>query len=901
MTGADIREAFLRYFEGQGHTRVPSGSLVPAGDPTLLFANAGMVQFKDVFLGLEQRPYVRATTAQKCMRVSGKHNDLDSVGPSPWHHTFFEMLGNFSFGDYFKRDAVRFALELVTGTLRIPRDRLVFTVFEADDDAAAAWAALGVPADRVVRMGERTNFWMMGDVGPCGPTSELHYDRGPEACTCRRPDCGVALDNGCARWVEIWNLVFMEFNQAPDGSRTRLPKPGVDTGMGLERIASVLQGAPTNYDTDLFLPILDGLQTRILGHTAAQRAAHTIAYRVLADHGRAMTFLVADGVTPGNEGRNYVLRMIIRRAMRFARRMLTADPGRRRPGTPEPLLPQIADEVIALLGGAYPELVAQRSYIHQVLAAEEARFERTLDDGLARLDALIAATRAGGGAVLAGADVFRLYDTYGFPIDLTRDVAREHGMEVDEGGFRAEMDRQRERSRGALAFKFEAPDRTVYAELRDAGIETVFTGYGPLEADGRVLAVIAGGARVHAADAGRDVEVVCDRTPFYAEAGGQVGDTGTIRGPAGTVTVDDTQRPVPGLWVHRGRVTAGRIETGDLVRLAVDGARRSDVARNHTATHLLHKALREILGEHARQAGSLVAPDRLRFDFTHVAALTPDDLTRIEDRVNAQILAALPVATAVMPYRDAVESGAMALFGEKYGDEVRVVSIDAYSRELCGGTHVGDTSDIGLFLVTSEGSVGAGTRRLEAVTGREALDRLRDAQAKLRDAAAELRVPPESLPERIRQLDQRRRAVQQRAERARAREAAPDLEEAVRSARDVDGIAVVGVTVPGADQASLRALGDRVKGRLPAGVIVAAGRANGRVEIVVMATQGAVARGAAASKIMQALNRRLGTRGGGRPELAQGGGGDPERLDEAIDALPEIVRAVLADTARERR
>ncbi|HYM68211.1 MAG TPA: alanine--tRNA ligase [bacterium] len=901
-TGAEVREIFLRYFEGQGHTRVRSASLVPAGDPTLLFTNAGMVQFKDVFLGLEQRPYLRATTVQKCMRVSGKHNDLESVGPSPRHHTFFEMLGNFSFGDYFKRDAVRFAWELATGTFGIPRDRLVLTVFQDDDEAADAWAAVGVPRDRVLRMGEKTNFWMMGDVGPCGPTSELHYDWGPDACTCGRPDCSVALDNDCGRWLEVWNLVFMQFNQAPDGARTPLPKPGVDTGMGLERILSVLQHAPTNYDTDLFLPILDGIQTRILGHNAAQRAAHTVAYRVLADHGRAMTFLVADGVVPGNEGRSYVLRMIMRRAMRFARRMIAEDPGLvRASDRAQALLPRVADEVIAVMGDAYPEVVQQRSYIHDVLGAEEARFERTLDAGLERLDALIAETRARGGSSLPGVEVFRLYDTYGFPPDLTRDVAREHGMELDEAEFSSEMERQRERSRGALAFKFDAPDRTAYGELRDAGTETEFVGYDTLEAEGRVLALLAGGRRVSAVDAGQDVEIVCDRTPFYAEAGGQVGDTGELRGPSGAVEVRDTQRPVPGVCVHHGRVTAGLLREGDRVRLAVESARRGDIARNHTATHLLHKALREILGEHARQAGSLVAPDRLRFDFVHMAALTPDELTRVEDRVNAQILGALPVETAVMPYREAVDAGAMALFGEKYGDEVRVVSVDAYSRELCGGTHVRVTSEIGLFLVTNEGSVGAGARRLEAVTGRGASERLHTAQTKLREAAAELRVAPEALPERVKQLEQRRRAVERGAERARVGAAVPDLDALVRSARDVDGIAVVGVTVAGADQAALRALGDRVKPRLPAGVIVAAGGANGRIELVVMATPGAVERGAAASKVMQALNRRLGTRGGGRPELAQGGGGDPERLAEALDALPEIVREVIAGAAGGRR
>jgi len=893
-TSADeVRETFLRYFEAQQHTRVPSASLVPAGDPTLLFTNAGMVQFKDVFLGVDQRPYRRATTAQKCMRVSGKHNDLENVGPSPRHHTFFEMLGNFSFGDYFKREAIRFAWELVTGPFGIAPDRLVFTVLADDDEAADAWTALGVPAARVLRMGDATNFWMMGDVGPCGPTSELHYDRGPEACTCHRPDCSVRLDNGCGRWLEIWNLVFMQYNQAPTGERTPLPRPGVDTGMGLERIASVLQDVPTNYDTDLFLPILDGLQHEILGESDAERAAHSIAYRVLADHGRAMTFLVSDGVLPGNEGRGYVLRMVMRRALRYARQM-RGDAAARAPLTAAPLLPRVADLVIRRMARAYPELERQRGHIHEVLAAEEGRFERTLDAGLERLDALIGETRARGLRALPGAEVFRLYDTYGFPPDLTRDVAREHGLELDDAGFDDEMARQRERSRGAVAFRFDAPDRSLYAELRDEAGETVFVGYDALEADARVVALIAGGRRVDAVEQGQDVDVVVDRTPCYAESGGQVGDTGEMRAPGGAVAVTDTQRPVPGLWVHRGRVTHGGMRVGDAVHLTVDAARRSDIRRNHTATHLLHRALQEVLGEHARQAGSLVAPDRLRFDFVHPAAVAPSELARIEDRVNEEIVAAHPVTTTVMRYDDAVASGATALFGEKYGDEVRVVTVDDYSRELCGGTHVRTTSEIELFLLTGEGSVGSGIRRIEAATGRGAVERLHDAEVKLREAAAELRVPPDALPARVQQLTERRRAAERAAARARVGAAVPDLDALAGAARDVDGIAVLGATIAGATQGSLRAFGDRLKSKFPAGVIVAAGGADGRVEIVVMATPGAVSRGAAASKVMQALNRRLGTRGGGRPELAQGGGGDPARLPEVMDALPDIVREVLA-------
>jgi alanyl-tRNA synthetase len=891
VTSAELRETFLKFFEARGHTRVPSASLIPSGDPTLLFVNAGMVPFKDVFLGLETRPYRRATSAQKCMRVSGKHNDLDNVGPSPRHHTFFEMLGNFSFGDYFKREAIAFAWEFMTKTLRLAPDRLILTILAGDDEAAAGWAALGVPPARVLAMSEKTNFWMMGDVGPCGPTSELHYDRGPAACTCGRPDCGVALDNDCGRWVEAWNLVFMQYNQAPDGTRTPLPRPGVDTGMGFERIVSVVQQAPTNYDTDLFLPLFDRIQV-LLRHTMKDRESHMVTYRRLADHGRAMTFLTADGVVPGNEGRAYVLRMIVRRAVRFARQA----------GARGPVLGALADAVTGLMGGAYPELTAQRAFVQNVLEAEEKRFEQTLEAGLARLDDVIADVKRSGRRAIPGADVFRLYDTYGFPPDLTRDVAREHGLEIDEAGFAEEMDRQKERSRATGREFFEAghlAGRAQYAEIRAAAGPTAFLGYDALEADGRVVALLIDGRRVSEAKQGDAVEIVVDRTPFYGQAGGQVGDTGAITGAAGAMDVEDTVRPVGDLVVHRGRVRSGVLREGDPVHLAVDAPRRRDIMRNHTATHLLHAALRQVLGEHARQAGSLVAPDRLRFDFAHMRALTAEERARIETAVNDWILDAVPVTTETLPYREAVASGATALFGEKYGDEVRVVSIDGYSRELCGGTHVRTTGDIGLFTITSESSVGAGIRRIEAVTGRAAVARVREAEAALREAADALRVAPEDVPARVRALAERVQTLERQGTKGGAAAqggsaaAGPDIDAIMRGATDVDGITVVGVAVPDADQSALRALGDRVRGRLDSGVLVAASTGNGRMEVVVMATPGAVARGAEARRVMQVLNRRLGTRGGGRPELAQGGGGDPARLPAVLADLGTVIREAL--------
>ncbi|MCL6553844.1 MAG: alanine--tRNA ligase, partial [Firmicutes bacterium] len=599
--GLALARRFLQFFAARGHVIVPGSSLVPAGDPTLLFTNAGMVQFKDVFLGRERRSYTRAATLQRCLRVSGKHNDLEAVGPSPRHHTLFFMLGNFSFGDYFKSEAVAWAWEFVTRELAIPPERLVVTVLDGDRDAEAAWRALGIPSTRLLRMGEATNFWSMGDVGPCGPTSELHYDWGPQRCTCGRPDCSVALDNDCGRWLEIWNLVFMQFNQASDGTRTPLPRPGVDTGMGLERIAAVVQDAPTNYDTDLFAPVRDRVQ-RLLGHTDAQRRAAIVPYRVIADHGRAATFLIADGVTPGNEGREYVLRMILRRAMRFGRRA----------GFRQPFLGEVAEVVIDQFGQEFGELVRRRDFIVKMVEAEEARFAQTLSAGLERLTEVVAATRARGETTIAGADVFRLYDTYGFPVEMTRDAAREEGLGVDEEGFRAAMEEQRRRSRAAGAAGETALDDASLANLP----ATLFVGYRRETASAAVVAVLRAGRRVEEAAAGDEVVVVLDRTPFYAEAGGQVGDTGTLSAPGLRVEVTDARRFAPAVIGHVGRVAAGRLRVGQRVRAAIDADRRAAIRRNHTATHLLHKALQEVLGEHALQRGSLVATDRLRFDFT---------------------------------------------------------------------------------------------------------------------------------------------------------------------------------------------------------------------------------------------------------------------------------------------
>lgn len=864
----------MDYFRAREHTVVPSSSLVPAGDPTLLFTNAGMVQFKNVFLGREQPEYRRATTLQKCMRVQGKHNDLENVGPSPWHHTFFQMLGNFSFGDYFKREAIAYAWELLTQKYSIASDRLIVTVHRDDDEAAKAWAAMAVPASRVLRMGDETNFWMMADVGPCGPTSELHFDWGPQACTCGRADCSVALDNGCQRWLELWNLVFMQFDQQPGGLRVKLPRPGVDTGMGLERLTAVLRGVADDYQTDLFTPLLDRLQ-HILGHTGEQQAQHRVAYRVMADHGRAAAFLIADGVTPGNEGRSYVLRMIMRRAMRFAR---SADVRR-------PFLADLAGAVVDEMQGAYPELGRQRAFIQSAARQEEERFAQTLTVGLEQLEewfesrAAVNAGDASGQRVIPGSQVFRLYDTFGFPVEMTRDVARERGFEINEAEFAEEMEKQRQRARKAGTFKASTDDR-LYAALVREGISTEFVGYTKSAVRARVLALVVDGKRATEAVDGTQVEVVLDKTSFYAEGGGQVGDTGLLKVPRGEVEVTDTQRPVGGLIVHRGRVRGIGIREGQPVRAEIDVPRRESIMRNHTATHLLHKALRDVLGEHARQAGSLVAPDRLRFDFAHTAALTGEQRTAIERSVNEHILADLPVRARWMSYKQALAVGAMALFGEKYGERVRVISIGDYSRELCGGTHLSHTSQAGLFRITSEGGVAAGIRRIEAVTGWGTYQLLDRADTTVRAASEQLRATPDDLLDRIKQLIEREEALERelRATRSRARA----KEDSVPTV-DVDGITFAFSELAATDMDELRAEADRLRTLLDrerkTGVVVVGSSATGA--LVVSRTTGATS-GPDAGRLARVLTAEFGGSGGGRPAFAQGGLKEPARIVELV-------------------
>jgi len=885
MTSVQIRRAFLDYFKTKGHSEVASSSLVPS-DPTLLFTNAGMVQFKDAFLGLEKRAYSRATTSQKCMRVSGKHNDLENVGPSPRHHTFFEMLGNFSLGDYFKRDAIKYAYELLTKVYGLPADRLVFTVFHNDEEAYHIWVdEVGVDPRRVARMGPKTNFWQMADTGPCGPTSEVHWDKNAEE--------GIdgiipALQAETDRFLELWNLVFMQYNRMqPDEKHTGqyddpLPRPGVDTGMGLERIAAVVQGAASNYESDLFAPILDAIQED-LRHDDATRAKNTVAYRVIADHGRAMTFLLSDGVLPGNEGRAYVLRMVMRRAMRFGKKM----------GVTRPFLGNVARAVIVHMGEHYTDLLEKQEFIIKAIGQEEERFQAALDKGLGIIESIFAETTARGSAVLSGRDIFLLWDTYGFPIDLTRDVAAERGFTLDEGGFRAAMDEQRAKSQAAGRFKM-GDQAEAYRALGFAA--TAFTGYETLATGATVAALVRDGQLVPDARAGEDVQVVLDRTPFYGESGGQVGDSGWLESVGMRAVVSDTQKPVPGVHVHSVHVEHGLLRTGDTVRARVDEARRYDIMRNHTATHLLHRALHEILGHHATQRGSLVSPEHLRFDFNHLAAVTRDELEQIEARVNDAIVRDLPVHWYVTSKDEAVKQGAMALFGEKYSDEVRVVCVSdwgdserCYSRELCGGTHLKSTGEIGAFLLLGESSVGAGLRRIEATTGRGARRFARERIDLLGAVAMQLETTSDGLPAKIDALRAERDVLRREVQELQRASARGSLERLLAAAQPVADFKVVAAQVDATNVDMLREMNDWLRDKLGTGLVALGAVIDGKPMIVASATADLIARGAHAGHIVKQAAALIGGSGGGRPNMAQAGGKDAGRLGEAMAAVPGYV------------
>ena len=872
----EIREAFLDYFRKNGHQVVPSSPLVPGNDATLLFTNSGMVQFKDVFLGAEHRPYTRAASSQRCVRAGGKHNDLDQVGYTARHHTFFEMLGNFSFGDYFKRDAIRYAWELLTGVYDLPAARLWVTVYHTDDEAYAIWAdEIGVLPDRIVRIGDNKgapyasdNFWQMADTGPCGPCSEIFYDHGPEVAG--GPPGSPDADGD--RYIEIWNLVFMQFDRAADGTLTPLPKPCVDTGMGLERLAAVLQHVHSNYEIDLFRSLVAAA-----AHLTGTQDLENKSLRVIADHIRACAFLIADGVLPSNEGRGYVLRRIIRRALRHGWML----------GTHEPFFHRMVETLIGEMGVAYPELVRERRSIEAVLKAEEERFAETLDQGMRVFEDV--AARAQG--TIAGDDAFRLYDTYGFPVDLTADIARERGLAVDLEGFERAMDVQRARARAASQF---GGGVQIPAELAAALAPTRFTGYESLDLAGaRVLAILGeDGPREALAD-GESGVVILDLTPFYAESGGQVGDRGELRTEAGRFEVLDTQKLAGVFHGHVGVWTGGRLAVGDTVGGAVDRVRRAATVLNHSATHLLHAALRKVLGPHVTQKGSLVAPDRLRFDFSHFQPVTPVELAEIERLVNAAIRANADAEIRHMGFQQALDSGAMALFGEKYGDEVRVLRFGEFSTELCGGTHVRRTGDIGLFRIVSESGVAAGIRRIEAVTGQGALDFVAERERKLAETEELLGARGADIAERLKALFERQRRLERELESLKAKAASGALAELIAAAAAVDGIRVVAGRLDGADAKTLREAVDQTKQQLGDAVVVLASGADGKVSLIA-GVSGKALGAVKAGDVLGHVARQIGGKGGGRPDLAQGGGEDSPRVAEALAGIAGWVAARIA-------
>jgi alanyl-tRNA synthetase len=911
---ADVRSAFLEFFRERGHTVVPSSPLVPGDDPTLLFTNAGMVQFKDVFLGKDKRDYVRATSSQRCVRAGGKHNDLENVGYTARHHTFFEMLGNFSFGDYFKRDAIRFAWDFLTGTMRLDPKRLWVTVYKEDDEAARIWLEeVGVPKDRFSRMGEKSNFWAMGDTGPCGPCSEIFYDHGSQI---PGGPPGSPDEDG-DRYVEIWNLVFMQYDRSADGKLTPLPKPSVDTGMGLERIAAVMQGVHSNYDIDLFKNLI-----RAAADLAATSDLASSSLRVIADHIRACSFLVVDGVLPSNEGRGYVLRRIIRRAIRHGYKL----------GIQEPFFYKLVPVLEREMGAAYPELTRGRSHVERVLKQEEERFAETLANGMRLLEEAISRVTAGLTAtgypptvpvlaqglppgqtnVIPGDVVFKLYDTYGFPADLTADIARERGLSIDQVGFDVAMEEQRKRSQDASKF---GVDMRGGASIDS---RTSFQGYEGLEAQGRVVALLKGGAPVDSLSEGEEGEVILDRTPFYAESGGQVGDTGVLVGVGGSgardakssskgavsltlvppaaapvhFVVSDTQKR-GAAHSHIGRLAEGSIRIGDTLNAQVDGERRRSTALNHSATHLLHAALRKVLGTHVQQKGSLVAPDRLRFDFSHFEAITGAELREIERLVNAQIRLNIEAETRVMDYEGAVAAGAMALFGEKYEKDVRVLRIGEFSMELCGGTHVGRTGDIGFFKITSESGVAAGVRRIEAITGEAAVEYVEQNDALLKDVAGLLRGSREDLRDKVRDALERVRQMEKEIRALKDRLASGQGVDLAAGAVDVQGVKVVATKVDGADAGALRNAVDQLKDKLKSAVVVLASVENpSKVVLVVGVTSDQTAR-LKAGELVGAIAAQIGGRGGGRPDFAQAGGNNPAALDAALASVHDLVRARL--------
>jgi len=873
LTGNEIRKSFLDYFARQGHTVVKSSSLVPEKDPTLLFTNAGMVQFKNVFLGVERCPYARATSSQKCLRISGKHNDLEAVGRDTYHHTFFEMLGNWSFGDYYKEEAIAWAWELLTREWGLPKEQLWATVFQTDEDAEKLWRKVsGFPAERVLRFGEKDNFWEMGETGPCGPCSEIHIDRGAGACDRKGKKGHRCRVNGdCARFIELWNLVFIQYNRAENRELAELPAKHVDTGMGLERIAAVLQGVLSNYDVD-FMRDLIAAAEKLAGKRYGASETADVSFRVIADHARAVSFLIADGVTPSNEGRGYVLRRLLRRAARHGRMI----------GLKEPFLHRVAVAVVEIMGGAFPELGSEQQRISETIRGEEERFGETLEKGLALLEEATAELKRRKRKILSGEVAFRLYDTYGFPLDLTEDILRAEGISVDQSGFEGLMEAQR--SRGREAREVAQSDLKIQLDR-----EIRFVGYDRLEAESTVLAIYAEGQGREEIGEGAEADIITAETPFYGESGGQVGDRGameTMRGDR--LEVLDTQHPTPQLTVHRGRVRRGRIQVGDRVHLVVDPGHRRRTVLNHSATHILHSVLREELGAHVRQAGSLVAPDRLRFDFNHGGPIAPGKLEGIEAKVNERIRLDAEVRIEESSYDEAVRRGALAFFGEKYGERVRVVRIGDFSTELCGGTHVHRSGEIGIFKLQTEGGVAAGVRRVEAVTGEGALDLIRRYEQSLKEIGELVRASADETVEKVKKLLQQQRELEKEIERLRGQFGRNQIPDLLAKRQNIDGASVLITRVDGVDAKQLREIADQLKEKMGSGFVFLASPGENSVTLVASVSADLTKR-FHAGNVIKEVAPIVGGGGGGRPDFAQAGGKEPSKTDEALKRVWEII------------
>jgi alanyl-tRNA synthetase len=875
MMGSEIRESFLKFFEGKGHARVASSSLIPKDDPTLLFTNAGMVQFKNSFLGLEDRGYTRAASSQKCVRAGGKHNDLENVGVTVRHHTFFEMLGNFSFGDYFKREAIIWGWEYLTEIMRLPKENLWITIYRDDDEAFDIWhKKAGVPAERIVRLGEKSNFWMMGETGPCGPCSEIIYDQG-EAAGCGRPTCNVDCD--CDRYLEIWNLVFTQFDRDASGKLTPLPKPNIDTGMGLERLAAVVQGVKSNYDTDLFQDIIQficGLCHRGYG----KNEESDVSIRVIADHSRAVAFLIGDGVLPSNEGRGYVLRRILRRAARHGKLL----------GINKPFLHEVSQRVIDVMKDAYPDLTDKAAYIKKVVINEEQRFMETLDAGLKILQDEMAALKKAGKKIIAGDVVFKLYDTFGFPADLTADIVRKDGFSLDMEGFDKAMEAQRQRAREAWQGSGEEAVAEVYQKLSVSGIQTTFVGYETLTTASKVIAILKEGQTVPRLAEGEEGEIVVEQTPFYGEAGGQVGDVGIIEGEDFLFEVTKTIRPLDTLIVHQGRLKKGQIKARDAVILKVDNESRQATKANHSGTHLLQAALKNVLGDHIKQSGSFVAPERLRFDFTHFSRIDEQYLSCVEDVANHYIRCNEEVITEILPIDEALRMGATAVFDEKYGETVRVVKMGDFSMELCGGTHVKRTGDIGLLKIVHESAVAAGVRRIEALTGQGAIRYIRKIEGELKKTANQLKANPLELSERMEKLLKQQRDLEKEIASLKGKLAAKDSSDLLSQAKEIKGVRTLAVQVDATDAKTLRDFGDKLRDRLQSGIVLLGSRSADKAMLLCLVTKDLADR-FHAGNIIKEIAPIVGGSGGGRPDMAQAGGQKPENLAKALGKLDEIL------------